>query len=488
MSDGFSLPIAVQCRAGEPEGEHPLLLPVPAGGAVPAGYGAAAEAGGFRPGEAKAIRCWLPLPAVLSGIAAPGGPNEAREAGGRAGTCLLAAPRVAIDARGLSPEMGAALAAGLVLRAWTPPGAPGPAPALRRIELLGDEPKALAAAWEREEAVLRATFFARDLVALPANILTPKEFARRLEALDEFGIAVDVLGPKRLAKAGFGALLAVGQAAQEGPRLAVLRWRGRHSTAPVVFVGKGIVFDTGGISIKPAGGMEAMRADMAGAAAAAGAIMALALRDSPAPAAAVIAIAENAVGGNAWRPGDVITTLSGRTVETIDTDAEGRMVLADALHYARTAFRPEAIIDLATLTGAIVTALGHQRAGLFGNDAPLMAALAAAGEATGERLWPMPIGEGHRAALESDIADIKQCGTPVRDGSAGWPQKFLPDACHAAAFLREFAGDGPWAHLDIAGVEERGAPSPLGPRGPTGFGVRLLDALVEARFEDPHRA
>lgn len=490
MSAGFSLPVAVACRDGALPDDLPRLIPVPAGACLPAEYAAAAEAGGFGPG--RAIRCWLPRPAVLSGIEAPLSPAAARLAGGRGGNCLLVSPRIAIDARGLPPEIAVALAAGLILRAWRPPGAPGAAHALARIDLHGDDARALAAAWEAEAAVLRGTCFARDLVSLPANRLTPKEFARRLKALDEFGIAVDVLGPKRLEKAGFGALLAVGRASHAarggGPRLAVLRWAGHHAHPPVVFVGKGIVFDTGGISIKPAGGMEAMRADMAGAAAAAGALMALALRDSPAPAAAVIAIAENGIGADAWRPGDVIRTLSGKTVETIDTDAEGRMVLADALYYAQTAFRPAAMIDLATLTGAIVTALGHERAGLFGNDPPLMAALAAAGEAAGEPLWPMPIGAGHRADLESEIADIKQCGIAIRDGSAGWARRFVPDASHAAAFLRDFAGDGPWAHLDIAGVEERASPSPLGPRGATGFGVRLLDALVAARFEDPHRA
>jgi leucyl aminopeptidase len=171
-------------------------------------------------------------------------------------------------------------------------------------------------------------------------------------------------------------------------------------------------------------------------------------------------------------------------VEVVDTDAEGRLVLADALHYATSRFQPRAVVDLATLTGAIVSALGHHRAGLFGNDAALMSALAAAGEAVGEALWPMPIGEGHRADLASDIADIRQC-VPSARGEGGWTARFIPDACHAAAFLREFVAEGvPWAHLDIAGVDTQDAPHPLGPAGPTGFGVRLLDALVAAQFEE----
>jgi leucyl aminopeptidase len=175
---------------------------------------------------------------------------------------------------------------------------------------------------------------------------------------------------------------------------------------------------------------------------------------------------------------------SGHTVEVVDTDAEGRLVLADALDYARTRFRPRAMVDLATLTGSVVTALGHHRAGLFGNDAALMAALSACGEAVGEPLWPLPIGESHRADLDSDIADLRQCAPSAR-GEGGWPARFLPDACHAAAFLREFAGDGAWAHLDIAGVHTQDAAHALGPAGPTGFGARLLDALVAAGFEEP---
>jgi leucyl aminopeptidase len=281
-------------------------------------------------------------------------------------------------------------------------------------------------------------------------------------------------------RGGYGGLLAVGGGAETPPRLAVLRWRGSIAAPPVAFVGKG--FDTGGVSIKPAGGMEAMRADMAGAAACAGAMLALALRRSPAPAVAVLALAENATGAASYRPGDVLRMAAGTTVEVVDTDAEGRLVLADALHHAR-GFRPRALVDLATLTGAIVSALGHHRAGLFGNDAALMSSLAAAGDAVGEALWPMPIGEGHRADLHSDIADLRQC-VPSAQGQGGWAARFIPDACHAAAFLRDFAGDAPWAHLDIAGVDTLDAPHPLGPAGPTGFGVRLLDALVATRFEE----
>ena len=334
----------------------------------------------------------------------------------------------------------------------------------------------MAPHWARAAAAVRGCLFARDLTAEPANRLTTRAFAARLEALAEHGIAVDVLGRKRLAREGLGGLLAVGGGSVNPPRLAVLRWRGSHAAPPIAFIGKGLCFDTGGISLKPAAGMEAMRADMAGGAACAGAMLALALRHSPAPAVAVLPLAENAIGAAAYRPGDVLRMGSGRTVEVVDTDAEGRLVLADALHVARR-FRPAAMLDLATLTGAIVTALGAHRAGLFGTDAALMAQAAAAGEAVGEPLWAMPIGARHREDLNSAIADLKQCASG----------RLLPDACHAAAFLREFAGDCPWAHLDIAGVEARASADALGPKGPSGFGARLLDSLVAHYFEDPDR-
>jgi leucyl aminopeptidase len=322
-------------------------------------------------------------------------------------------------------------------------------------------------------------------VAEPANRLGPREFARRLQALRAEGIEVEVLKRRDLRRMGAGALLAVGAAAAERPRLMLLRWKGSFAAPPVAFVGKGLCFDTGGISIKPAAGMEAMRGDMAGAAACAGAMLALARRRSPCPAVAVLALAENATGAESYRPGDVLRTLSGRTVEVIDTDAEGRLVLADALHLAATRFRPQALIDLATLTGSVVTALGNHRAGLFGNDAALGAAIAAAGEAVGERLWPLPIGASHRADLESAIADLKQCAP---SGSGAWGGRLLPDASHAAAFLREFVGRLPWAHLDIAGVATaEGEAALAAPGQPTGFGARLLDALVARHFEDPHR-
>jgi leucyl aminopeptidase len=476
----------------------PLAYPAIPGEPLPPAYAAAAEAAGFEAERGEALRLDGVVqgrPAWLVGVA-PGA--HGMEAAGALAAASLAGdapdgPRHgAIDARGLAPAEVAALAMGAGMRSHRLPflGAEPP-PALRQLDLLVEDAAAAEPALARVRAVLRGTGLARDLAAEPGNRLSPRDFADRLGELEGHGIEVVVHGRHWLERHGYGGLLAVGRGSAHPPRLVVLRWPGHgpDGTPPVAFVGKGITFDTGGISIKPAAGMEAMKGDMAGAAACAGAMLALALRDSPAPALAVLAIAENATDGDSYRPGDVLRMGSGTTVEVVDTDAEGRLVLADALHHARRQ-EPRAIIDLATLTGSIVRALGHQRAGLFGNDAGLRDAAMAAGEAVGEPLWPMPIGEGHRRDLESEIADLRHC-LPA-GGGGGWAGKFLPDACHAAAFLREFAcPEGapviPWAHLDIAGMDLReegveSGPYPL-PPGPSGFGVRLLDRLVADHFE-----
>lgn len=464
-------------RRGPARPGLPLVWPLRAGQPWPEAIAALAEASGF---VAEAGRLLDGAGTLLLGLGTPARPLDWEKAGASAVAALGEVPRAAVMAEDLAPEAVAGLAAGMVLRAWRFDAhrSRDVKPGLRHVTFLVRDPEVCRDAWRAVEPAVRGCLFARDLVAEPANHLTTRDFARRLEALSDHGIHVDVWGRRRLEQAGFGALLAVGGGAAQPPRLAVLRWRGSFDAPPVAFVGKGLVFDTGGISIKPAQGMEAMRADMAGAAACAGAMLALALRHSPAPAVAVLAIAENATGAAAYRPSDVLRTASGRTVEVVDTDAEGRLVLADALHHAIATFRPRAVVDAATLTGAIVTALGSHRAGLFGNDAALLAALAAAGEEVGERLWPMPIGAGHRSDLKSEIADILQC---IPAGT-GRPQ---PDASHAAAFLAEFVGEAPWAHLDIAGVDTQDAAHDLGPAGPTGFGARLLDRLVAAHFEEP---
>nr|WP_283949475.1 leucyl aminopeptidase [Limobrevibacterium gyesilva] len=441
---------------------------------------AAAAAAGFTGRAGETCEAFPPQGRVL--LVGTGAAPDLRHAGAVAAAQLLHLPRIALDARGLTGEQAASFAEGACLRSWrfdrlrTRPA--DEALRLGRIDLLTDAPAAVEAAWQPVHAALRGTAFARDLVAEPSNILTPSGFVERLEALTGHGLELTVLKRRDLVREGMGALLAVGRGSAHAPRLAMLRWKGRLPAPPVAFVGKGITFDTGGISIKPAAGMEDMRADMAGAAACAGAMLALALRHSPAPALAVLPLAENAIGADSYRPGDVLRSFSGRTIEVIDTDAEGRLALADALSWTARRHRPQAMIDLATLTGSIVVALGHHMAGLFGNAPALAAHVAAAGAAVGEPVWAMPIGETHRADLDSDIADLRQCV----------PGRGQPDACHAAAFLRTFAEGLPWAHLDIAGVESRDAACDRHAAGPTGFGVRLLDRLVALRFEDPDRA
>lgn len=420
-------------------------------------------------------------PVLLVGVGEH--PTEAayRRAGAMAVARLPNIRRLALDMRALLPALGAAFAQGAALRGWRPAdlrSIPDPdAPALAAIDLLSEMP-GIEAAWEAAHAAWRGAQFARDLVTEPSNTLTPKGFIERLKVLEKAGVQVSVLKRRELAHEGLGALLAVGRGSEHPPRLVVLRLEAAMEAAPVVFVGKGITFDTGGICVKPADKMWEMRADMAGAAACAGAMLALALRGSPAPVVAILALAENALGAESYRPSDVLTSFSGKTIEVIDTDAEGRLVLADALAWAVGRHRPQAIIDLATLTGSIVTALGHHMAGMFTNDPALAAHVAAAGEAVGELVWRMPIGESHREDVESDIADLRNCK----------PGRMQPDACQAAAFLREFVDDTPWVHLDIAAMDTAEQATDQHAMGATGFGVRLLDRLIAQRFEDPHRA
>jgi leucyl aminopeptidase len=458
------------------------VIPVAAGAEIPAPARAAAAADGFDGAAGQSCDVFTADGRLLLvGLGAD--PSEAayRAAGAVAVARLPQVVRLALDARALLPDTAVAFAAGAVRRAWRFNSlrtiADPDAPRLAALHLLSDSP-GIEAAWNRPSAALRGAAFARDLVTEPSNTLTPDGFIARLDRLAHAGVEVTVLKRRDLEREGLGALLAVGRGSVHRPRLVLLRWPGAMETRPVAFVGKGITFDTGGLCIKPADRMWEMRADMAGAAAAAGAMLSLALRGSPAPAIAVLALAENAIGADSYRPGDVLRSYSGKTIEVVDTDAEGRLVLADALAWTIRRHRPAAVIDLATLTGSIVVALGSHMAGLFGNDDGLAAHLAAAGEATGERLWRMPIGDTHRCDLDSDIADLRHCV----------PGRGQPDACQAAAFLREFVGDTPWAHLDIAGVDSHETADDAQAQGATGFGVHLLDRLVTLRFEDPHRA
>jgi leucyl aminopeptidase len=462
----------------EADSGRDLILPVRAG-EIPTAYAAQAASNGFT-GAPNTV-CDILGGARRVLLAGVGTDRLAMiEAGATAAAHSLRQPAVVADVRGLTAKHAASFLEGMCLRAWRTDHlrtrALENAPRLAIVQALAADP-ALANAWARRKAVVEGALFARALVTEPSNILTPSGFVDRLSRLTDLGVSLTVLRGDALHEAGLTGLLAVGGGSAQPPALAVLRWPGSIGTPPVVFVGKGITFDTGGISIKPADHMWEMRADMAGAAACAGAMLALALRRCPAPAMAVLALAENTTSESAYRPSDVLRHADGTTIEVVDTDAEGRLVLMDALGWA-VRQSPAAIIDLATLTGSVVTALGHEMAGLYSNDDGLAASVAAAGAAAGERVWRLPIDASHRAALESDIADLRHCS----------PERGQPDASQAAAFLRHFVGETPWVHLDIAGVESRAEATDQHAAGATGFGVRLLDRLVADRFEDPHRA
>ena len=323
--------------------------------------------------------------------------------------------------------------------------------------------------------VADGVFFTRDLVSEPANIIHPVSFAARARALAKLGVKLEILDQKRMAALGMGALLGVAQGSANPPRIVAMRWDGAPRSKekrPIAFVGKGVTFDTGGISIKPAGGMEDMKWDMAGAGVVAGLLQALAARKAKVNAVGVVGLVENMPSGTAQRPGDVVKTMSGQTIEVINTDAEGRLVLADALWWCQTKFKPHTVIDLATLTGAIIVSLGHHHAGLFSNNDELAERLVAAGKATGEAVWRMPLGEDYDKQVKSDIADMKNVGG--RDAGSITAAQILQ------RFIKE---DVAWAHLDIAGVAWSTSDKPTVPKGGTAFGVRLLDRLVSDHYE-----
>jgi leucyl aminopeptidase len=325
-------------------------------------------------------------------------------------------------------------------------------------------------------ALAEGVFFARDLVSEPANVLYPESFAERLRDLETIGVEIDILGPDAMAKLGMGALLGVAQGSARPARLVVMKWLGGadKNAKPLVLVGKGVTFDTGGISIKPAASMDEMKGDMGGAGAVAGTMKALALRQAKANVVGIVALVENMPGANAQRPGDIVNTMSGQTIEVLNTDAEGRLILADALWYAQDKFEPSAIIDLATLTGAVLVALGHENAGLFANDEDLAAAVTAAATAEGEPVWRLPLSAGYDKLLDSPNADMKNIARPGAGSTIG------------AQFLKRFIKDGtPWVHLDIAGTAWKPAPyeDPTSPTWATGYGVRLLNRLVADKYE-----
>lgn len=346
-------------------------------------------------------------------------------------------------------------------------------PSLQQIVLLVDKTAAARRAFASLEAVAEGVCLTRDLVSEPPNVLYPESYAKRCAALKELGVKVEVLGEKEMKKLGMGALLGVGQGSVRESKIVVMRWNGASNSRakPLAFIGKGVTFDTGGISLKPAGGMEDMKWDMGGSGTVVGLMHALAGRKAKVNAIGVIGLVENMPDGNAQRPGDVVTSMSGQTIEVINTDAEGRLVLADVLHYTATKYKPVFMIDLATLTGAMMVSLGQVNCGYFANDDDLSDKIAAAGKATGEGVWRMPLGAEYNKQLDSDIADMKNVG-PRWGG-----------AITAACFLERFVGKTPWVHMDIAGMAWTSKDSPTVPKGGTGWGVRLLNRLVADNYE-----
>ena len=333
-------------------------------------------------------------------------------------------------------------------------------------------PSAATRSWGARGGIADGVMLARDLINEPANVLYPEEFARRAGALRKLGVVVDVLDVRAMKRLGMGALLGVGQGSVHDGRTVIMRWNGgKRGAPPVAFIGKGVCFDTGGISIKQAAGMEDMKGDMAGAACVVGLMHALAARKAKVNALGAIGLVENMPDGNSYRPGDILKTMSGQTIEIINTDAEGRLVLADVLHYVNTKYKPKFLIDLATLTGAIMVALGQEYAGLFANNDELSGRLVAAGEATGERVWRMPLAPEYDKMIDSKFADMKNTGG--RHGGA----------ITAAQLLARFVGKTPWAHLDIAGTALGSPQSEINKSWSSGWGVRLLDHLVAEHYE-----
>jgi leucyl aminopeptidase len=348
-------------------------------------------------------------------------------------------------------------------------------PALQTVSLLTSDPAAAEKIFEQREAVAGGIFLTRDVVSEPANIIYPRTFADRCRELTELGVEVQVLDQEQMAKLGMGAILGVAQGSVQEPYLVVMKYDGdpgASDTRPVAFVGKGVTFDTGGISIKPAAGMEDMKWDMGGAGVVLGLMKGLAARKAKVNAIGVVGLVENMPSGNAQRPGDIVTSMSGQTIEVLNTDAEGRLVLADALWFTQDTFKPRAMIDLATLTGAIIVALGSEHAGLFSNNDELSEQLTAAGRKVGEKLWRLPMNDAYDKAINSDAADVKNIAGNRDAGSI-----------IGAQFLQRFVNNVPWAHLDIAGVTWAKKDSGTVPKGSTAFGVRLLDRYVADVFE-----
>ncbi|MBF9030073.1 leucyl aminopeptidase [Rhodobacterales bacterium HKCCE3408] len=391
------------------------------------------------------------------------GASIAKFAGGKALTVCVAGTQRIAD-----------LALGLVLRTYAfEDRKTGEKTEPQGAKILCAKPDEAREAAATVAAMAEGVFFTRDLVSEPANVLTTTEFAARLTALKDLGLKIKVLEEADMEKLGMGALLGVGQGSESPSKIVVMEWMGgTKGDAPLALVGKGVVFDTGGISLKPAAGMEDMTMDMGGAGTVAGVMKALALRKAKANVVGLVGLVENMPDARAQRPGDVVTSMKGDTIEVINTDAEGRLVLADVLWYAQETYAPAGIVDLATLTGAIIIGLGHENAGVFSNDDTFANAFLKAAKTEGEGAWRMPLGAAYDKMLKSNIADMKNVG--------GRPAGSIT----AAQFLQRFVKDGvPWIHLDIAGVASVKSDTAMAPKGATGWGVLALDRLVRDGYE-----
>ncbi len=378
----------------------------------------------------------------------------------------------------MKPAQSALIAAGLRLRAYSfdryktvrKDGDDGPIKA--KVLLAVGNVVAARKALAPSNGVIDGVLLARELVNEPPNVLYPVEFAKRALALRKLGVKVDVLDARAMARLKMGALLGVAQGATHEGRMVVMQWNGgKRGDKPVAFIGKGVCFDSGGISIKPSASMEEMKGDMAGAACVTGLMHALASRKAKVNVIGAIGLVENMPDGNAQRPGDIVTSMSGQTIEIINTDAEGRLVLADVLHYVAQKYQPKFMVDLATLTGAIMVALGQEYAGLFSNNDTLSERLTKAGQDTGERVWRMPLGPEYDKMIDSKFADMKNSGSR-------WGGSIT-----AAQFLQRFVGKTPWAHLDIAGTAMASPANDINRSWGSGYGVRLLDRLVADHYE-----
>ena len=434
---------------------------------------------------------------VLLGLGKGAELNEVRmqAAGGKIYAVLapegVAAATVAVDpieGCALAPEaMAAEMAYGATLRSYRfskylTKEKEEDKPSLKELTFACENHAGAQETFNRLEKIAEAVFFTRDLVSEPANVIYPETLAAAARSLTRLGVKVDVLGEAQMRKLGMNALLGVGQGSERESQLVVMQWQGAgkpkaegkdagEDERPIAFVGKGVTFDTGGISIKPSAGMEDMKWDMAGSAVVIGLMMALASRKAKVNAVGVVGLVENMPSGTAQRPGDIVTSMSGQTIEVLNTDAEGRLVLADALWYTKERFHPKVMIDLATLTGAILIALGHERAGLFSNNDALASSISEAGDKVNEPVWRMPLGEAYDKAIKSDAADMKNIG----NRAAG--------SITAAQFLQRFVGETPWAHLDIAGMAWTKEHRDVVPKGATAFGLRLLQRMVADGYE-----